>query len=662
MCLHNARYLSGASNLRTTATTTLSARPATEARRPSTGGAPVPAYGGEVRWPRPAAQGDPGHLVVAGRGQDRGGGQPRRGVGPGWLSCAESALAKVRIAPASPTCWWATPPSPMSFAATSRLPHPAPHRGQNSPDFGDIQTVCATVGSVLDARLRPAGAKARGATSPWGAPRACKRTDAVREELEPDHTHARPSRCPSYLVNDTAGIHENIRRERRSRGVACLLLFVFVVLITQDAFRKYFGVSSWVLLLQDLGVLLLYMVGTRVGRGLASIPKGALLASSALAMWVALEATTPASSVATALLGIHTYLWYLPLIVVGSIHLSTERASRQIYTVLGLAGATVGVLAVVSAVLGDSGPAVLRPIAESTARRSYGDSAGIYLPPSVFATAEKAANFLVLCLAGSQLSTLSSRFPRSFHRLMVLCMIAGLLATQRRTAIILGLGMVGAILLAARSGGSSTRTRNRWIWRPLAIAIMVGLGAAAPAGVVVSARAFGSFLSDPSNAANVAQTAVILPPDPLALEGQGSGTSTLGLDKVGGDIPSLARAEGVLTKVWLELGLVGFLLFSALICTIMLPLIRALSGVNRDATTWTCYAIAVLLLSLKGHQVMDNPQVQIPFWLAVGAAYGHIARRQTTSATGAPQLGRRRPNWPLQPMGGIVPHSRTPHR
>lgn len=420
------------------------------------------------------------------------------------------------------------------------------------------------------------------------------------------------------------------RTHSRSRSVQLSLLVVFLVLASQDAVRKSTGAPSWVLLLQDLPIALAYLAGIRL-RGRRSVPSGAYIVAAALALWVWLEMTTPDSSAATALLGFHTYLWYLPLVLVGANHLATPKATQRAYTFLVMAGTGVGLLAVLGAALGDAAPAILRPIAENTARRSYGNTAAIYLSPSIFATGEKAANFLILCLSASQLPTARLQFRPTFQRLAVLSMFAGLVATQRRTAILVGAGVFAAAFWARRRYRLSKPAKrlDQKLMVTLAVAGLVTMVAVSPAALSRSTSAFGSFLLDLANARGVAQNAVLIPDQPWAIEGQGAGTATLGLDKSGQDLAGLTRAEGIVAKVWLELGLVGSVLFLWLISTLVLPLAHAAPRSSNPVAVWTIYALGVLLLSLKGHQVFDNPQVQIPFWLAVGAAYGHLRTSRT---------------------------------
>jgi hypothetical protein len=127
------------------------------------------------------------------------------------------------------------------------------------------------------------------------------------------------------------------------------------------------------------------------------------------------------------------------------------------------------------------------------------------------------------------------------------------------------------------------------------------------------------------------------------LVGQGPGTATQGISVIGatagGTGPSstasyilnnqtFAGVEGGLSKTWLELGIMGAVLYGAIFWAALAPAIRSLRRLDGPGIAFTMLAIALGIVFLKGHQSLDDPLIQPLFWLAVGGIWGrmHAAR------------------------------------
>jgi hypothetical protein len=131
------------------------------------------------------------------------------------------------------------------------------------------------------------------------------------------------------------------------------------------------------------------------------------------------------------------------------------------------------------------------------------------------------------------------------------------------------------------------------------------------------------------------------PINPGSLTGQGTGTSVQGAAVVGAQPfyganslgtyigyilngRTFITAEGGLTKTWLELGIVGVILYAGVFFSVVAPIIRNLTRLDA-----TCHALAVVAIGLgviflKGHQSLDDALVQPLFWLVVGGAWGRM--------------------------------------
>ena len=83
-------------------------------------------------------------------------------------------------------------------------------------------------------------------------------------------------------------------------------------------------------------------------------------------------------------------------------------------------------------------------------------------------------------------------------------------------------------------------------------------------------------------------------------------------------------AEGGLSKTWLELGVMGIVLYGAVFWAALAPAIRSLRRLDGAGVALTMLAIALGVIFLKGHQSLDDPLIQPLFWLSVGGIWGRM--------------------------------------
>jgi hypothetical protein len=86
----------------------------------------------------------------------------------------------------------------------------------------------------------------------------------------------------------------------------------------------------------------------------------------------------------------------------------------------------------------------------------------------------------------------------------------------------------------------------------------------------------------------------------------------------------LRIVEGGFSKTWLELGLVGVLLYGGVFFSVLAPAVRSLTRTDSIGRALTILSIALGIIFLKGHQSLDDPLVQPLFWLAAGGAWGRM--------------------------------------
>lgn len=411
------------------------------------------------------------------------------------------------------------------------------------------------------------------------------------------------------------------------------LVVLYVTILVVDLARKVLGAPTSALLLGDIATVLIYAQCIQhLRRGRSRFPAVAFVLFIALVVWVLLEGSTSRSTLGTLLLGVRGYAMYVPLALVGAGLFTNREASRRAAYGLTIGGVFIAAGAIASALLGSSAPLALEPIVPEVALRSFEDRE-IYLAPSVFATGEKAADQLMFSLlAGVALFLSERRWRRIWVAVGLAVMTAGMVATARRTPLVLA-AAAGLTLLVLRDSTNGRRARSPIRRLP---AITAGAGALVASALLIGGAGFATFVSSPSNALNVLDNIVQPPSNPLNVEGQGAGTSSTGLDQLRAETATLERAEGLMARVWLELGLVGLLIYGSMLLTGVIGALR----MTRGGDVWQCAAglaaVSIFLLALKGHQALGNGQVQPLFWLCVGAAWAPHSERH------ARELHRRR--------------------
>jgi uncharacterized membrane protein len=82
--------------------------------------------------------------------------------------------------------------------------------------------------------------------------------------------------------------------------------------------------------------------------------------------------------------------------------------------------------------------------------------------------------------------------------------------------------------------------------------------------------------------------------------------------------------EGGLTKTWLELGLIGVMLYAAVFTSALGPMIRSMRRLDDAGRALLVLTVVLGIVFLKGHQSLDNPLVQPLYWLAAGGIWGRL--------------------------------------
>ena len=251
--------------------------------------------------------------------------------------------------------------------------------------------------------------------------------------------------------------------DRTPRGKAWfLVLLLYLATLSVDAGRKMIGLPGSTLGIVYLlaGVIYLFFlrgIKSRLRAAPAALPIWLVL----LSIWCVIEAIVPRVPISMAMLGWSSYVFFVPLLYIGAELMSDDRRAALTLRIVAIAGAAVGLGAIVSALEGQSAPALLQPMVPSAGIHSF-DTGNIYLAPSIFATAEEAAEALLIALfAWIALAHLPlRRLGRTSSAAVGVLVAAGLIATERRADIVVAVAGVVALQLLRRVKPTGVKTTD----------------------------------------------------------------------------------------------------------------------------------------------------------------------------------------------------------
>jgi hypothetical protein len=425
------------------------------------------------------------------------------------------------------------------------------------------------------------------------------------------------------------------------------VLVLYITIITIDTVRKMAGVTGSIIGMVYIVTSVIYII---IGTGSSGTrtqitPRHLPLLLLMLSLWSLIEAVVQRVPPAMALVGWMSYVFFVPLFYVGAELMADDRRAARTLQLVSFAGSIIGFGAIASTMLGQSAPSFLQPIIPSAGVHSSAEG-NIYLAPSIFATAEEASEHLLIALfCWTALRFLPSNKPkRSVSALQGLLIIGGLIATERRADIyvaVIGLLALFSLrhaplrLVADRTLHPSNATVRNSVGSAL---ILIALGSLIFISVLGTSKV-ASFLISGSPESRI--SLMFSPSNPTSLAGQGPGTSTQGASLVGA-VPfnaynsqgpysaqilngrTFITVEGGLAKTWLELGIVGVLLYGAVFFSVLAAPVRHLLRLDVIGRALTILSIALGVIFLKGHQSLDDLLVQPIYWLAAGGIWGRM--------------------------------------
>lgn len=461
------------------------------------------------------------------------------------------------------------------------------------------------------------------------------RCDIVGAYAFPD---AQPSPQMQEYAARSARARQGIRQKQRSR-LALLTFCLYLATLSVDAVRKVAGLPGSVIGLIYLITAVIYIVAIPgiSDRGRA-FPRALPILLALLSICCLAVADLQHTSREVALLGWASYVFFVPLLYVGAELAADDALVAKGLRIIVASGGLVGVGAIASVALGASAPSVFQPIIPAAGIHYFGD-ASIYLAPSFFATAEEAAEqLLIASFSWVALMRLGNGGKgRGPLMLLGILIASGLIASARRADI--DVVVVGIIVLLLLGSARAPHRRVTGRRRRLGAGTFIAVAGAVALVPVLGGAELVSFLASGSAWSRISFMFAL--PGADWLVGQGPGTSTQGTAIIGaaangtgtalsaasGYIASnqaLVGAEGGLSKTWLELGIMGAVLYGAIFWGALTPAIRSLRRLDGPGLAFTMMALALGVIFLKGHQSLDDPLIQPLFWLAVGGIWGRM--------------------------------------
>jgi hypothetical protein len=471
----------------------------------------------------------------------------------------------------------------------------------------------------------------------------------------------------------TPGVGAATRLQRRRALGLVFILYLAILLI--DAIRKVTGLSSGIIgIVYALTFLVYIFTLPQMGDREQAVPRFLPLCLILLSLWCLANAITLRIPAQVALLGWVSYVFFVPLFYVAANLMVEDRHAAKALRVVAIGGAVVGVGAIGSALLGSSAPTLLQPIIPAVGVHSF-NATSIYLSPSIFADGQEASEQLLIALfAWTGLAYLpSGGLRRPSSAVVGVLIVGGLIATEARTVIYIAVaGMVVLQILSRVSApprGSQLTSRTATAARrPLGAALILALAGSIALIFFLGAGTFVSFLTSGSPAARL--TGMFSQPYSGALIGQGLGTSTQGANLVGATFfkgingvgpyqgfiiagRNFITTEGGLSKTWLELGILGVVLYGLIFLSALGPAIALLPRLDGSGRALAILTVGLGIVFLKNHQSLDNPLVQPLFWLGLGGVWGRMRALAARNHREAPAASS------AVPAGG---HSHIPTR
>ena len=440
-------------------------------------------------------------------------------------------------------------------------------------------------------------------------------------------------------------VHVLIFLARWRVGLLALFLWFFL----GDSVRKFVpGQPAELLLVGDAVLLLVYIFFfvykiTKKENIFTPPFWGALMF---FAFIVVLGVFNPLSlSLATGLVGLRSYLWFVPLVFLGYAFFGSKEQLLKFCRVLVYMAIPLFFFAVLQGVLGDAAPSFLRPF--ETTHQAHAFGIGFRGGPvdkisSIFGTDQRyGAVSLFLFLTGLGLLA-ASRTPKERSRSWVyagtLSAFLGIIISGSGSAFVMAVfGFLLFVAIARRIAGKEKAIilwgflKTKWVIFLFVLLLATLLGVyvffsnVGLSQIFMFVRVF-NHLPD----VFIKDMQFVIPNAPIL--GFGTGISAQGLQEIGQSKEGLAElahqgGETGVKRLLFELGIVGFVVFYVFWGRIFFHIRRLLRTVTDSQLKFVGVAIALfaflvlLRFTFVHHQALGDYAVLTPLWFFLGTLF-----------------------------------------
>jgi hypothetical protein len=392
----------------------------------------------------------------------------------------------------------------------------------------------------------------------------------------------------------------------------------FVLLFVEGYLRNRLN-SPDILLVKDLMLAAIYLrvFGERFIRGQALVPATpANIPIAVFVLIVLIQCLNPAvTSIGQALVGIRTWLYYIPLYYIGIYMLRSEREVRRFLWFMLVCAVPICLLAIYQH---RQGPAEYAAYGDAFRQSTFVTTVGdveFYRPNATFSWPSHFASFLTLVTLVCLGVILSSAGRARTIALAIMLLVVGvnIIEGQRTAYVLLSVATLLVLGLRGRLYGAA-------IAALLAIAVVLVVSQLTNSAGTERLRELQENRGDVVSARAQAAWLYTLAAVEISPIGIGTGATAIGARYVGGQIPLFL--EMPLAKVIAELSAVGLVVYLWLLAALCLVSLRAerRAATARDSRAADILAVVLAVQLLAVYGGYELAIVAIPFWFLSGMA------------------------------------------
>jgi len=421
------------------------------------------------------------------------------------------------------------------------------------------------------------------------------------------------------------------------KGVLLILIWLYL----EDPIRKFLPNSApWLIVAKVPFILLIYisfLFSTKIKekRKLWKPPiLTPLLIFAAICIVQSFNPKIPMWQIP--IIGLLVYIVYVPFLYLGYYMFNNKDSLLRfcyLYILIAIPLCILGFMELVNA----TNIPVLQQLTGTMEHEVHSYKYGVVpLSSSIFRSASQfALHMMILFFIG--LGSYNSAKMTRFHFLSIFAALTGVIVSNRRAAVYLTImGLACFLLIAAYKSNKVRQIRKHYIRFLIKIPLLVTI-------VFLTLYLFNfsffqssvlqyqveSFYESSSKhwIPNILRS-VNYAYDAIGIWGTGTGMNSQGVNYAGFNPREYGYVipEFGLTKLWFELGVIGFIVYICLFVSVVWAGFKAMNRCkSRDSyalgASLFLYITLMIIYALKGHQILSDASTQIHFWFLLGVLF-----------------------------------------